>query len=75
MKIKMLKTELGADDGIHISQYVEKETYEVTESLSKCFLSTSSCELVTELVTEKVIEKEEKAPYETKEEKTKIKTK
>ena len=67
MKIKMLKTELGADDGIHISQYVEKETYEVTESLSRCFLSTNSCELV--------IEKEAKAPYETKEEKTKIKTK
>lgn len=63
----MLKTELGADNGIQVSKYIENEIYEVSESLGSCFLSTNSCELV--------IEKEAKKPYETKEEKTKIKTK
>jgi len=67
MKIKMLKTSLGADNGIQIKEYVENEIYDLSESLCACFLNANLCELV--------IEKEEKPPFETKEEKQKIKTK
>ena len=37
MKIKMLKTEKGSNDGIHVDLYEKDSVYEVGESLGKVF--------------------------------------
>lgn len=48
MKIKMLKTSKGSLNGINVQDYKAGKTYDITESLYKCFLGDKVCELVRE---------------------------
>jgi hypothetical protein len=47
-KILMSKSADGCDDGIHAKTYNEGETYDVSESLAKDFMSVNACKLVSE---------------------------
>lgn len=48
MKIKMLSTKMGANDGVDVQAYLEGQEYEVSEDLANCFLSDKSAEVVVE---------------------------
>lgn len=36
--VKMLRTALGADDGIHANEYLEGESYDVSDALAGAFV-------------------------------------
>ena len=38
MKVKMIKTEKGAEDGIHVQTFLEGEEYDMEESLANVFV-------------------------------------
>lgn len=38
MKITMLETRPGADDGVRVATYEKGATYDVSDALAKCFL-------------------------------------
>lgn len=47
-KVRMLKTDLGCDDGVVIPQtYREGEEYDIGDSLLSCFVDRGVVELVT----------------------------
>jgi hypothetical protein len=48
MKIKMIKTEKGSEDGIHVNEYVIGKEYEICESLAKVFIKMKVAEKVKE---------------------------
>lgn len=39
MKVKMLKTEKGAEDGIHVKVYQAGSEYDIAEKLAKVFVN------------------------------------
>lgn len=58
VKIKMLKTANGCDNGYTVAEYKEGSTHEVSQDLADCFLSTQDAILVKEEPKEAVKEKE-----------------
>jgi hypothetical protein len=42
MKIKMLETDMGSINGIHVSQYAEGVEYEIPDDLAKQFIIKGS---------------------------------
>lgn len=46
MKIKMLRSRLGSNDGHTTKHYDQGEEYEVSESLGKAFLDEKDCVLL-----------------------------
>jgi hypothetical protein len=52
MKVKMLASKMGSNDGITTKLYEKDETYEVSEDLGNSFLSEKLAEVVNDDVTE-----------------------
>lgn len=46
MKIKMLRSKMGSNDGITTKMYEEGQEYEVSESLAESFLGENLAEVV-----------------------------
>jgi len=68
MKVKMLKSALGSENGIEVKEYQAGEVYEVSESLAKDFLSLKVAEAAKE---EKAVEEAPKNKAISKAEKNK----
>ncbi len=47
-KVLMLKTAMGANDGIQIKEYVEGQSYELSDCLAKNFIAMQVGELVSD---------------------------
>ena len=59
MKIKMLKTTKGAEDGIAVKEYIQEQQYDITEKLAKIFVDVLK---VAEFVQEKELVVKEAGP-------------
>ena len=51
MKVKMLQTKRGTEDGFTVQQYLEGSTYDLTDQLAKNFLATGVAERTNESIT------------------------
>ena len=70
MKVKMLKTQRGSVDGIHVQAYTAGTEYELSGNLLKVFLDNKWASEVVEAKAQSVPEnKMEYAPVENKKEK------
>jgi hypothetical protein len=58
VKIKMLSTAPGADDGIHVLEYEEGETYDVSVDLARVFVAEEVAEAIDELPEQPAVEPE-----------------
>ena len=43
IRVKMLSTQSGAEDGINIKTYLKDSVHEMGKSLASCFISDRSC--------------------------------
>lgn len=69
MKVKMLRTEKGAEDGIKVRSYEKGQTYNIAEKLAKIFITIKAAEPVAEeiaLVAPDVEKKDAKQAPENK---------
>ena len=48
MLIEMIKTASGCDDGINMATYQAGQTYEISQDLAHCFITSGVGKLVTE---------------------------
>jgi hypothetical protein len=63
MKIKMLRSKMGSNDGITTRMYLEGEEYEVSEALGESFVGEQLAEVIDEKAEKPVENKAvEKAP-------------
>jgi hypothetical protein len=62
-KVKMLETAKGADDGLHIKEYLEGVVYDVSDGLAQAFVGGKHAELYVEpeLVPETVPKPKQKS--------------
>lgn len=61
VKIKMLRTASGCDNGYTVAEYKYGCTYEVNQDLAACFLSTKDAILVKEEQKEALKESHKKS--------------
>ena len=66
MKIKMLKSQSGSNDGIEVRLYEEGQQYDVGEDLGNVFLKMKVCEIIKEEDIEKKKKMVGEAPGEKK---------
>lgn len=61
MRVKMLETTNGCEDGFTLRRYFRDQEYEIREELAKMFLRQGVCE---EIILVPVVKKKEAAPKE-----------
>lgn len=56
MKVKITKTIKGAEDGIHVKEYISGEVYDIQEKLAKIIVGLGSGEFVPDIPAQKKVE-------------------